>query len=206
MADEITALQTYLDKHTKTHLIFDFDETLVRLVLPWEDWIKDFPHLPDKQGKKIMEKYNKGLLSVSGLQNELVRQYGQSMRQKIFKNDLVFETKMLRTTEVNEALIQCVKNLKGYEIYLWTSNTRKAVKKVLKNVSLASVFTKIVARDDVSYLKPDPEGFYILRDAHIAKEKYLFIGNSHNDRFAAKAAGIDYFQIDYFNKRKVSPH
>lgn len=57
----------------------------------------------------------------------------------------------------------------------------------------------IVARDDVRLLKPNPEGWQHIYGNESLGE-YLLVGDSANDRGAAGAVGIDYFEIKHFKE------
>ena len=62
-----------------------------------------------------------------------------------------------------------------------------AVGKVLKSFKLARYFEIILSRNDVAYLKPDPEGLKLaLEKICVPAERTLFVGDSLNDILAAE--------------------
>lgn len=71
--------------------------------------------------------------------------------------------------------------------------------KTLFKYNLNDKFTKIITRDDVKYLKPNPEGFGKIHDPIMPLEKYLLIGDSYSDEKAAEAAKIDFYKINFFD-------
>ena len=51
-------------------------------------------------------------------------------------------------------------------------------------------------QEDVNLLKPYPDGFYLIFNPKNQQRKdYLMVGDSDKDKFAAKAAGIDFLCI-----------
>ena len=80
---------------------------------------------------------------------------------------------------------------------MWSSNSSKAIDKVLKEEGLDKCFKLIVSRSDVDYLKPNPDGFKLIDDGKTNIDQYLFIGDSSNDEGATKALGMDYFEVSF---------
>lgn len=188
-------LEQYLAVHKKTHIIFDFDETLFYLLLPWE---KCFSLIQDD-----LVKLDKSFLSLSqgswsSLQNQLIARFGDTARELIIKNNTAFEMNELRGVEVNNELIPFILSNKEYTFSIWSSNTKPVIEKVLKEHKVYDKFEHIVTRTDVAMLKPHPEGFSLLYDPQINKENYLMVGDSQHDFHAAKSAGIDFLEVNYF--------
>lgn len=190
------ALQHYLKTHPKTHLIFDFDETIFELILPWHKWhefgfsrMRDIdPHLHDGIVNGTVD-WHIG-------QNELVQKHGQVAREIIVQNSERFETELLQGVRVNEELVLFIQK-NNYTQYVWTTNTRPVIERVLRDYSLQDSFKKSVTRSELDYIKPDPSGFTLLHDDKTPIDNYLFVGDSANDKAAATALGIDFFQIAF---------
>lgn len=189
-------LEEYLKARKKTHLIFDLDETLVRLILPWDKWGKDIEDELRKVDGKILNDYQKEKINLSQLENLYVEKLPQIL-DLLIKNAIEFETENLKDIQVNHRLVDFIKNAKGYQLFIWSSNSKSTVKTVLKKVRLDSKF-KITARDDVTFIKPEIDGFNLIWDQKTPKGDYLFVGDSSADEQAAKSAGIDFFKVDYF--------
>ena len=194
------SLSDYLKQKQKSHLIFDFDETLVKLVIPWE-WEFSVGTIKDELSaldRKIYEDFKNGKISFSELQNSYIIGFGAQARDLIIKNNIQFESTHLRDILPNPELIEFVKDDKNYKLLIWSSNTRPTVERALKQFNILDKFEKIVTREDVTLIKPYLEGFEKLYDPNLAKDEYLFVGDSKFDKLAAKEAGIDFYYVDYF--------
>lgn len=117
----------------------------------------------------------------------------------MIKNTYKFETENLEDIRANRKLVDLIKNLNGYHIFLWTSNSQKTAQKVLKKLGILKKFEKLICREDVKFLKPEIDAFNLIYDGKSPKSKYLFIGNDKYDRQAAKSACVDFYLIDYFH-------
>ncbi|MEK7458378.1 MAG: HAD-IA family hydrolase [Patescibacteria group bacterium] len=191
-------LDAYLQKVHKTHLIFDFDETLVKLILPWDHWedsIKDELLALDKT---IYENYKKDKISLSDLMNQYILKFGTQAKDLVKRNAVDFETTSLQDVVPHNELIDFIKRAKQYTMFVWSSNTRPTVKKVLQKYRIWNTFKKVVTSLDVDLLKPNTEGFSQINKPTIPTNRYVVIGDSDRDKEAAKQLGIDFFLIDYF--------
>lgn len=192
-------LADYLRKTKKTHLIFDFDETILKLLLPWDDAFKRIRKELISLDEKTYGDYGSRKISFSLLQNKYVREFGKKILGNFIKNEIGFEREELRGVILNPKLLDFVKNSSSYEMFIWSSNAKPTIEKLLKQHGIFGKFKKIVSREDVSFLKPEVDGFELLHDVKIPKEKYLFIGDSVNDKLAAEKLGIDFFLVDFFH-------
>lgn len=194
-------LTDYLKTSKKTHLIFDFDETMLQLVLPWEDVLKNIKKEIVPLDKKTYEDYGQGKISYSSLQNKYVKRFGKKILDVFNKNTKEFEKVKLKGVNLNHELMDFIKNLSGYEMFIWSSNTRSTIERLLKNYGIYKKFKKIVCREDVEFVKPEIDGFDLFHNKKTPKEKYLFIGDSMNDKLAAEKIGIDFYFVDFFKKK-----
>ena len=193
-------LNTYLQKVNKTHLIFDFDRTLVRLLLPWDSLICEEP-IKDaliKLDKSIYDEFAKGLFSRPDMENKYVIKFGYKAKQLLIKNRHIFEQKYLKGLVPNKELIEFIKKSNKYNLFIWSGNTKDTVTKALKTLQLENRFEIVVSGDLVKLQKPYIEGFEKIHDKQIPKNQYLMIGDSDSDRDAAIQANIDFFLVDYF--------
>ncbi len=191
-------LPAYLQTVNKTHLIFDFDETLAKLVLPWSDWENPIKDKLIKLDPTIYESYKNKKTPLTDLMNQYVLKFDKEAKDLIRENDLNFETNYLQDVIPNNELISFVKLSKKYRMFIWSSNTRPTIKKVLDKYDIWNKFEKVVTSLDVDLLKPCVDGFSQIYDPTIPKEKYLMIGDSDRDERAAKQSGVDFFLVDYF--------
>ena len=83
---------------------------------------------------------------------------------------------------------------------MWTSNHIETISPVLRELGLDQSFQVIISRDSVKYPKPDADGFSHIFISGTEKEDYLMIGDTNNDVFAAKNSGIDYLDVNDFEK------
>lgn len=183
----------------KTHLIFDFDKTLFHLLLNWDTFFDPIRTNLKKIDSSLIDDYEKGKVDWSIVQNLYVKKGGKKIKEMIISNNIHSETKLFRKEIPNLDLLKFIETSDDHKFHIWTSNTKELIKPILKKYSILGKFDKIISRSEVTFLKPNPEGFI----EHINKrekknEKFLFIGNSQNDREAAKRAGIDFYLIDYF--------
>ena len=191
-------LDDHLKTTNKTHLIFDFDGTLLKLVLPWEKAIRGLEKEITALDDRPYRKYHEKKLPFSLLQNYYVDKFGEKALKTLVKNEIEFETKNLKGTILNKELLNIVKNLSGYELFVWSSNTKPTVEGLLKKHGIFNKFKRIITRENVKFLKPEIDGFRLLHDPNVSKEKYLFIGDSEFDKLAAKKAGVDFYFVDFF--------
>ncbi len=191
-------LQDYLQKNKKTHLVFDFDETLVKLLLPWDKWEDPIKNELIELDKSIYENYKKEKISLSDLMNQYILKFGEQAKNLVKENASHFETKYLNKVITNKELIDFVKQAKNYKMFVWSSNTQSTVEKVLRDFKILDKFEKVITRQNVDLIKPYTEGFERIYDPKISKERYLIIGDSDRDKKAAKQLGVDFFLVDYF--------
>lgn len=192
-------LPAYVDRHQKTHIIFDFDATLLLLKLPWHEWgetMRDDMRALDDRLWLVWERDR----NLAGVQNQFVAAYGDKARERIIEHNEHFEQR-LAGVELHDELIAITRQLaKHHRLFIWSSNVRSVVERVLSKHELQVLFEKVVTRNDVRMIKPDPEGFGLLRDPAVPKSRYLLVGDSSSDRGAAQNAGIDFYHTDFFNQ------
>lgn len=192
-------LRDYLNSNpNKTYLIFDFDETIFKLLIPWEECLIYVRKQLVSLDKSIYERYISEKIDLNHLQNEYISKFGKKAWDLIYQNNLKFETEYYAGVEINQDIVDFISSSNKYEMFIWSANTEKIIEKVLRKYKLFNKFKKIIGRDSVNLLKPNPEGFNKIYDSSIAKEKYVFIGDSSNDKLAAENVGIDLYLVDHF--------
>lgn len=195
-------LPGYLARHLKTHLIFDFDETLFWLVLDWDRFFEAMEKELAPLDRTLYDDLAAQKRSLTGTLNAYVETYGIKAKQIITNMSVRFEEAHLQDVIPNPALVDFVSAHRDkYRMSIWTSNTSRIVEKVLEEHKLSGVFSRVASQLEVMMLKPYGDGFRYLAQSGIPKDRYLMIGNSQADAEAAKAVGIDYFHIDYFTKK-----
>lgn len=186
-------LRKYIIEKKKTHLIFDLDETILTLILPWEEWEKRIEEKLNKIDPSILKDYKEGKLSLNQMQNL----YAKKGYKKLLDNhNHNWEKDLLRGIVNNEKVVDFIRKARrSYKFYIWTSNSQNIARQALEKVDILNHFDKIVSCETVDQLKPEEEGFYKIWDKKTPKKKYLFIGDSKNDETAAKKAGLDFINI-----------
>lgn len=191
-------LTKYITKHHKTHIIFDFDATLAYVHIPWQHWGKDMHNefvALDAELWHDLVTHRPGI----EYQNELVERHGDEAVELLRRHATQFEMRHHHKFTPNEALLGELTLFRHtYNLFIWSSNSRQLVESVLQQTGMSQWFTKIVTRDDVQFVKPSPEGFGLIRDPSVPKNRYLLVGDSSHDRDAAAAAGIDFYHTDFF--------
>ena len=179
---------------SKEHLIFDLDKTLAKLLINWTNW---------GQGvTQVLAKYDPDFESQSGpkvynIVNLFIDRFGTPARDDLFAFQERFEHKNYYGLDINQFLVNFVKKDQAYHKYLYTSQTRLTTYKALDQLGLNYKFEKVVTRNDVKKLKPDPDGFKLIYDRNTDKSSYLMIGDSQADKGLAENANIDFFKVDF---------
>jgi len=189
-------LEEYLEKNPKKFLIFDLDATILKLRLPWPEYIESIKNKLRTVDGSILERFYQKQISQSELQNEYSKKSG-AMMSFIKTYTETFETQ-LSGYDVNRAIIDFIIHDNNHILYLWSSNTRETVNKVLTQENILEKFKTIVSATDVDFIKPNPEGFSHIYKEGVDLKDYLFIGDSKADREASESVGIDFFEVNYF--------
>lgn len=191
------ALEDYLKKHKKTHLIFDFDSTMFHLLLPWDHVYDPIREELIKMDSEIFAGFERGEYHDGITREKYFEKFGKKAVDLIHPVLKKFETEELKGVRVNEDLVDFIRNDNDHTMHIWSSNTRKPVEDVLKKHGLLDKFKKIVTIEDVMYIKPNTEGFKYLYDGKTPLSQYLFVGDSGSDEGAARALGIDFFRVSF---------
>ncbi|OGM05305.1 hypothetical protein A2715_05495 [Candidatus Woesebacteria bacterium RIFCSPHIGHO2_01_FULL_39_32] len=171
------------------NIIYDFDGTLFKFDLDWKGWhdrVKAFI----KEHEPTFEK--EGL--VNNIQNDYVKKYGKSLRDKICSMNETYEIENIENVLPNTKLIDYIKTRKDVRNFVLTSNNHKLVDGLLKKYGIYDKFEQIIARDDVLLIKPDIEGIQKILNGENLKD-FIMVGNSTNDELTAKTSGIAFEMI-----------
>lgn len=80
----------------------------------------------------------------------------------------------------------------GYAIALWTNNAREVARRALDRFDLLPAFDAIVTRDEMTALKPDPDGWRVIVAAFGPVSDAVVVGDSWVDGLAATKAGVPF--------------
>ncbi|HYX49959.1 MAG TPA: HAD family hydrolase [Ktedonobacteraceae bacterium] len=129
-----------------------------------------------------------------------IQRFGKKLRDDLLHTTYKYERKLVSGHRVNPVALALIKKARSVaNLYIWTSNHLETIYHILQELNLNNAFKRIIARGNVMFIKPHPEGFYLLFDEVTPKSAYLFIGDSNKDEEAAKSAGIDFLNISSFS-------
>ena len=193
--EKTITLHQYLKLNPKKQLIFDFDETILTLQLPWDIFRIELRKIFSQFDYALVKQYVKS--TTSELQNKIIAKHGFRAKKAVWAYCQQFETQLLTGIIPNKPIINFIKTNNSYfTLYIWSSNMKTTIINALSKYHLLNYFRKIITKNDLNYVKPNPEGFYMIFDAKKNKKKdFLFIGDNENDRLAAQNASIDFFNI-----------
>ena len=95
------------------------------------------------------------------------------------------------TPRPGAAELLCRLVTKGSHVGMVSNVGRAALTVALSRFDFARWLSPVVTRDDVTCMKPRPEGILrVLSDWQVAADSVLFVGDSRADVFGARAAGM----------------
>jgi len=80
----------------------------------------------------------------------------------------------------------------GFATAIWTNNDRVVADFVLSRFDLLRHLDLVVTRDDVTALKPDPDGLRVVRERWPDAKHIVMVGDAWVDGVAAQAGGIPF--------------
>jgi phosphoglycolate phosphatase len=80
----------------------------------------------------------------------------------------------------------------GFATAIWTNNDRVVADFVLDRFGLLRHLDLVVTRDDVTALKPDPDGLRVVRERWPGARHIVMVGDAWVDGIAAQAGGIPF--------------
>ncbi len=182
-------LATLLTKQAKQILVFDFDETIARIVIDWTAWHTGVADIISQFDPTHICSPGREHLSV----NEAVRRFGKSLRDQLWAFNEAYEVANALGIEINEPLVEFNKTDQKYRKFLYTSNSKIVAARYLAELGIETCFERFCFRDDVALVKPDPDGFWrVLHDTSVPLSRYLMIGDSSSDEGMAKTVGLDF--------------
>lgn len=179
----------------KKHLIFDFDKTIAQVEIDWTDWHSGVSEIYSRYD--INHGYEAGM-DPHEYYNILVSKHGRLLATEISKFVSDYEQEHVTGFTPYPEIVEFIKANEDNQLHVFSSNSRSAVKKGLDQLGISNYFQQLITRDEVTKVKPDPEGFYLLEGFETNKIDYLMIGDSRSDEIAAQSAGIDFLRCTYF--------
>lgn len=178
----------------KTHVVFDFDETIATLLVDWPLWQRKMLALlrlfdPSYDPERDFVKADHI--------NSFIRRFGDEARTPIVELNREMETEHCSGLEKNEACLSLVHALyeAGFSLVVWSSNDSSTLAKHLFDLGILELFSPIVGRDDVTSIKPDPDGWRLVNPEKLPVERFVFVGDSKSDSGACAALGLDFVHV-----------
>lgn len=172
-------------------ILFDMDGTLIEsndLVLEIYQKLVTMHH-----PKIPLNAISKADLLAKGYPEVLEMLYGKKRPDLLEEIYRIHSELAVNHLKLYPDTLNALENFKkrGIKLYLVTSEMRKIAISELTGLCIFHFFEEIIAFDDVSRPKPDPEGILnIIARKKLKKKETLFVGDSISDAKAAKEAGI----------------
>lgn len=174
-------------------LILDFDGTLVNLSVPWGVLRKEILQFVVRHGAKVDLSQHLSIvcdqLSVSPwLKCELDNIFHRLEQECVSQERYATFPELL--------ILLAVAHRMGIRLAIASSNHTDTLRAVLQQLGIATLFSAIVGRDQVRWNKPAPEQLeLILATTRVIRTNALLVGDSDNDREAARAIGVDFLKV-----------
>ncbi|HAU98743.1 MAG: HAD-superfamily hydrolase, subfamily IA, variant 1 [Microgenomates group bacterium GW2011_GWF2_45_18] len=187
------SLSSQVQTYSPKYLIFDFDQTIAKLDMDWSGWAHGIATILRSfasDGEQIDEKNVNYIV-----QAKFIQKYGTNLADELKKFESEYQYAHYRGVIPNADVISIIHS-SPVPKFIWTSNPKNVIDRVLAELHLSNEFQKIATRDDVVFTKPNPEGFQLLStNLSQAPTDWLMIGDSIFDQEAAKNAGIGFVRI-----------
>lgn len=192
-------------------IIFDFDNTLVKSHIDFPSMkISMAQHTKDHgldfgDEKEIPHKFTAG--NIIDKVKEFDRQNGTNLAPQLWTLVEEFERKGMEDLTIDNDVFDLLESLfkQGIILCLLTNNAKKPTIEVLQLHDLYKYFQIIIAREDVSQMKPDSEGIdLILKKLHLKPTQVILVGDSWVDGKAAYNANVRFvlFRDEKLNQEK----
>ncbi len=169
-------------------IIFDLDETLLRLPVPWDAVKAEVISYGRKEGVEFDEDSHIISLS-SAISNTPGHKKAVDSIWRKHEVATLEHTGVERYPKAEEFVRKL--RSEGLKLAIASNNCHETIEKALVLAGMREFFNLIVGRDDVLNTKPAPD--MLLKIAwkfKLEKKEIIFIGDSDNDMKAANAAGI----------------
>ena len=103
-------------------------------------------------------------------------------------------------TTVYPGALECLSSLHklGIKMAMVTNKPEEFLPNLLADIDMAQYFEWVVGGDTFPQKKPDPAGLlWVMQQAGVAAEEWLFVGDSKNDVHAAHAAQVACVAVTY---------
>lgn len=180
-----------------TSIIFDFDNTLVKSHINFPEMkiamaqVARTAGLDFGEDEEIPHKYTAGQMIIEAEAFDSNKKL--NLVANLWKLVEEHERKGMVDLSIDDEVFTMLDFLleEKFTVTLLTNNSREPTIEVLKKYDMEKYFQLIIAREDVSKMKPDKEGIeLILNKLSLKRDESVFIGDSWVDGQAAKNADI----------------
>ncbi|MHA1126492.1 MAG: HAD family hydrolase [Candidatus Heimdallarchaeota archaeon] len=180
-----------------TSIIFDFDNTLVKSHINFPALKIAMAQVARSAGldfgkdEEIPHKYTAGQMITEAEAFENSKE--SNLVANLWKLVEDHERKGMENLTIEDEVFSMLDFLleEKYTITLFTNNSREPTLEVLRKYDMEKYFQLIIAREDVSKMKPDKEGIDLIHNKlSLVREESVFIGDSWVDAQAAKNANV----------------
>ena len=173
----------------KKYIIYDFDGTIAKVNIDWSNWHNGV--------ERIFLKYEPTFIRnglVNQFQNPMVLKYGKPLKDEICKFNEIYEMTLYKDLKLNTQLIDYIKNNPKKINYILTSQNKSSLIKMLDELRITNYFYMFITRDDILFLKPDPEGIKKILLSNDVND-FIMLGDSIIDEQTAKSVNMDFEYI-----------
>lgn len=186
-----------IEENTYTNIIFDFDETIARLIIDWAHFHTYMKQLAEEYWvEKQREEMN-----TDGFTRFFIEKYWDDWKSKIEGVFEKTESEHYAWLEVNQLLVKFIKdNSHKYTYHILSNNMYSTLTRALKELDLQDYFVNIYWRDSVPKPKPYPDGLdEIIKKQSWSKEDFVMVwDNPNSDIAAANTTWIDSILINMY--------
>jgi phosphoglycolate phosphatase len=125
---------------------------------------------------------------------DLVRREAAHLSDEVIAIPVAHERRAMEQATLEPFAVETLAALRklGIVTAIWTNNDRVVADYVLARFGLRSHLDLVVTRDDVTHLKPDPDGLRVVRERWPLAARIVVVGDSWVDGVAAQAGGVPF--------------
>ena len=180
----------------KIGIIFDLDGTLIDTTeFHAYTFKKALDCLKIKNSEELYEKFKTQIgKTLPEIIDTILPDLDEEKKKKIENLKWKFTLEEIDKIKPIQKSIKALKVFSKYPIGLFTSSTKKFSSKVLERLNIEKYFDVIVAKEDVTKGKPNPEG--LTKTCEILNcDKCIYVGDSVYDELAAKRAKFIFVDV-----------
>ncbi len=171
--------------------VFDLDHTLIRTPLDLAAMAADMRALIERARGPLPPRPERWRVG------ELVawaKEHAPALEPAVWEVALDHERCAMDAAGLEPGALEAVIGARrgGFRTALWTNNARAITAPALERLGLAALLDLVVTRDDMSALKPDPDGWRVIAAFFRPTRSAVVVGDSWVDGLAAAAAGVPF--------------